>query len=60
MLVTLDQPMQLPQQALLPEVLKSAPYPSLTSEAPRAPEKVRFVPFYRVQDEVYTTYVERI
>jgi hypothetical protein len=60
MLVALDQPLQLPKHALSSEGLKPTPYAPLTFELPRTLEKLRFVPFYKVQDEVYTTYVTEI
>ena len=60
MLVSLDQPLELPRKSLSPEQLKPALYSALTFEVPRAASKLRFVPFYRVQEEVYTTYVRQV
>jgi len=59
MLVALDQPLELPEKSVSPQGLKSTPYSPLTFEAPRPTGKLRFVPFYRVRDEVYTTYLHR-
>jgi hypothetical protein len=59
MLVALDQPLELPEKSISPQGLRSTPYAPLTFEAPRPTGKLRFVPFYRVRDEVYTTYLHR-
>jgi len=59
MLVALDRPLELPKESISPESLKRAPYSSLTFEVSRVPGELRFAPFYRVQDEVYTTYLQR-
>ena len=61
MLVALDSSPQLPRKfmANLPEGIKPSPYSPLTFEVWRAPEKLLFVPFYRIRDEVYTTYVQQ-
>jgi hypothetical protein len=59
MLVALDQPLELPEKSVSPQGLRSTPYSPLTFEAPRPTGKLRFVPFYRVRDEVYTTYLHR-
>jgi DUF1680 family protein len=60
LLVALDPPLELAKSSVSfsPEGLKSTPYAPLTFEIPRAPGNLRFVPFYRVQDETYTTYVQ--
>jgi hypothetical protein len=60
MLVSLDQPLELLKKSLSPAGLKPAPYSALTFEVPKAPSKLRFVPFYRVQEEVYTTYLRQV
>ena len=62
MLVALDPPLELPRNSITtsPEGLKATAYSPLTFEVSRTPEKLLFVPFYRVRDEVYTTYVQRI
>jgi hypothetical protein len=39
--------------------LKATPFSPLTFELSTAPERLRFMPFYRVQDEEYTTYLRR-
>jgi DUF1680 family protein len=60
MLVALEPPVeQLARKSVFfsPEGLKPIPYSPLTFEI-RVPGKLRFVPFYRVQEETYTTYVE--
>ncbi len=62
MLVALDPPLELARKSVSvsPEGLKLTPFSPLTFEVPRAAEKLRFMPFYRVQDEVYTTYLHRV
>jgi DUF1680 family protein len=62
MLVALDPPLELPRKSITtsPEELKETAYSPLTFEMSRAPEKLLFVPFYRIRDEVYTTYVQQI
>lgn len=62
MMVSLDAPLELPRgsPSTSPEGLKPAPYSKLTFEAPQSPRKLRFMPFYRVQDEVYTTYFRKV
>jgi hypothetical protein len=60
MLVALDPPLALPKKSIAssPEGLRATPYSPLTFEASREAQKLVFVPFYRVRDEVYTTYVQ--
>jgi DUF1680 family protein len=60
MLVALDPPLELAKNSVSgsAEELKSIPYSPLVFELQKAPGKVQFVPFYRVQEETYTTYVE--
>jgi DUF1680 family protein len=62
MLVALDPPLELSRKSITtsPEALKATAYSPLTFEVSRAPEKLLFMPFYRVRDEVYTTYVQQI
>ncbi len=62
MLVALDPALELPRNSIStsPEKLKASAYSPLTFELSRAPEKLLFVPFYRVHDEVYTTYVQQV
>jgi uncharacterized protein len=60
MLVALDRPLEIPRTSISPESLKPAPYSSLAFEVQEAPRRLRFLPFYRVQDEVYTTYFRQI
>ena len=61
MLVALDSSPQLPREFIAKSGggIKATAYSPLTFEVSRAPEKLLFVPFYRVQDEVYTTYVQQ-
>jgi hypothetical protein len=61
MLVALDTPLELARKSVSvsPEGLQSTPYSPLTFEVSRQPGKLRFMPFYRVQDEVYTTYLHK-
>ena len=61
MLVALDPPLELPRKAITtsPEGIKATAYSPLTFELSRAPEKLLYVAFYRIRDEVYTTYVQR-
>jgi hypothetical protein len=58
MLVALDPPLELARKSLTASPEAPKPLSPLTFEIPTAPGKVRFVPFYRVQEETYTTYVE--
>jgi hypothetical protein len=60
MLVALDTPLEIPRSSvsISHEGLKPAANSPMSFELPRAPGTQRFVPFYRVQDETYTTYVE--
>jgi hypothetical protein len=62
MMVALDPPLELPRNSITssPEGIKPTAYSPLTFEVARAPEKLLFVPFYRIRDEVYTTYVQQI
>ena len=60
MLVALDSPLEISRQSISASTggLKPAGQAPLGFELARAPGTQRFVPFYRVQDETYTTYVE--
>ncbi len=60
MLVALDSPLEIARKtvSVSSEGLKPATHIPLSFEAPRPAGTQRFVPFYRVQDETYTTYVE--
>jgi DUF1680 family protein len=60
MLVALDSPLEIPRQSVSApsQGLKPAAHAPVTFELPRTPGTQRFVPFYRVQNEVYTTYVQ--
>jgi hypothetical protein len=58
MLVALDPPLELARRSVTTSSEEPRPLSPLTFEIPKAPGKVRFVPFYRVQEETYTTYVE--
>ncbi len=58
MLVALVPPPQIPRGDLnAPQGLTPATGQPLAFEAPSAAKEIRFLPFYAVQDEVYTTYV---
>jgi DUF1680 family protein len=61
LLVALDPPLELAKKSVSvsAEGIKSTPYSPLTFEVSRQPGKLRFMPFYRVQDEVYTTYLHK-
>ena len=61
MLVALDPPLALPKKwnASSPEGLRAVPYSPLTFEVSREVERLLFVPFYRIRDEVYTTYIQQ-
>ncbi len=60
MLVALDPQLRLPANAASwGDVLKPAPYAPQSFELQTPADKVRFVPFYAVQDENYTTYVRQ-
>jgi hypothetical protein len=58
MLVALDSPLDIARKSVSSDGLKPTAHSPLSFELPRAPATQRFVPFYRVQDETYTTYVE--
>jgi len=61
MLVAIDPPLELPMNSIatpLPSVRATANSP-LSFEFPREVAMLRFLPFYRVQDEVYTTYLKQ-
>jgi hypothetical protein len=60
MLVALDPPLELTSKSVSASMggFQSTPYSPLTFEVPRAPGKLRFLPFCRVQEETYTTYVK--
>ncbi len=62
MLVALDSPLAVARKSVsLPSgALRPSTQSPTTFEIPRTAEKLRFVPFYKVQDETYTTYVEVI
>jgi uncharacterized protein len=58
-LVALDPQLKLPEKALTsPEGLKQPSYTGQSFELQTPLEKVRFVPFYAIKDETYTSYVE--
>jgi len=61
MLVALDPSLELPKDSIAtsPEGLRASPYSPLTFEVSRKADKLPFVPFYRVRDEVYTTYIQQ-
>jgi uncharacterized protein len=57
MLVALTPDIELPTRAVAQGELKPAPYRTPSFELQRPQDRVRFVPFYAVKDEIYTTYV---
>ena len=60
MLVALDSPVEVPKAAISSVGgLRASPYTATQFELPRAPQKVRFKPFYQVRDETYTTYIQQ-
>ena len=61
MLVALDPPLELPKSSIAKSFqgLKATAHSPLTFEISREAERLRFVPFYQVRDEVYTTYLEQ-
>jgi len=61
MLVALDPPLELPKSSIAtsPQGIRATASSPLSFEVSREAEKLRFVPFYRVRDEVYTTYVQQ-
>jgi hypothetical protein len=60
MLVALDPPLAIDRRSIsaAPLGLNPAAHSPLTFGIPRPPGALRFLPFYRVQNETYTTYVE--
>jgi hypothetical protein len=60
MLVALDSPLEIPRESISApsQGLKPSAHAPMSFELTRGPGTQRFVPFYRVQDEVYTTYVQ--
>ena len=58
MLVAVDPPLEIARKSvpLSSEGLKPATRSPISFELTRATETLRFVPFYQVQDETYTTY----
>ena len=61
MMVALDPSLSIAEKSLSGSSagLRATPFSPLTFEVATAPEKVRFKPFYQVQDEEYTTYLRR-
>jgi len=60
MMVALDSPVEIAKATLSTQGgLKASPYTNLQFELPRAPQKLRFKPFYQVHDETYTTYIRQ-
>ena len=59
-LVALEPPLELPTRsvATATEGLRPIAGSPLTFEASRKAEKLLFVPFYRIRDEVYSTYIQ--
>jgi hypothetical protein len=60
MLVALDSPLEIARESLSVSSggVKPAAHSPMTFQMPRAQGALRFMPFYRVQDETYTTYVQ--
>ena len=57
MLVALTPEIKLPTRAVAPGELKPTPHASQSFDLQTPQDRVRFVPFYTVKDEIYTTYV---
>jgi len=58
MLVALDPPIKLPTRLLASHSeMKQTPHVPQSFQLEAAQDKVRFVPFYLVKDETYTTYI---
>jgi DUF1680 family protein len=62
MLVALDSPIEISKAALAGAAnsLKMSPYSPSQFELTRTSQKLRFKPFYQVQDELYTTYIRQV
>ncbi|PYV00060.1 MAG: hypothetical protein DMG26_15820 [Acidobacteria bacterium] len=61
MLVALNPPIKLPARALSSHSeLKQTPHAPQSFQLEAAQDEVRFVPFYLVKDETYTTYVTAV
>ncbi len=56
MLVALTPDVKLPSRAVAQGGLKPTPHTTLSFELQAPQDQVRFVPFYTVKDEMYTTY----
>jgi DUF1680 family protein len=57
MLVALNPQIKLSTRAAVQSEMKPAPHTTDSFELQTAQDRVRFVPFYTVKDEIYTTYV---
>jgi DUF1680 family protein len=57
MLVALNPEIKLPTRAAVQSEMKPAPHITDSFELQIPQDRVRFVPFYTVKDEIYTTYV---
>ena len=57
MLVALTPEVKLPKQGIAQGDLKPTPHTTLSFELETPQDQVRFVPFYTVKDEIYTTYL---
>ena len=58
MFVALDPELKMPKTlASLPEMLRPSPYARESFELQETPQKLRFMPFYAIKDEIYTNYV---
>jgi DUF1680 family protein len=61
MLVAIDPPLTISQRALLPpQGLQAVPHRPMSFDLQESQVRLRFLPFYQVEDEAYTTYVTRV
>jgi len=59
MMVALDPALAINEQSVAASALKANSSAPLTFEVASPPQRLRFKPFYQVQDEEYTTYLRR-
>jgi hypothetical protein len=59
LMVALDPPLEVAARAVAEKAFQPVPFAPLEFEVARAPAKLRFLPFYKVRDEVYTTYLRQ-
>jgi hypothetical protein len=60
MLVALTPDIKLPTRAVAQGELKPVPHTTQSFELVNPGDRVPFVPFYTVKDEIYTTYVLKV